>query len=165
MIYFLLRDVSKQASNMRVVIQRVSQASVSIDGQVKAEIKQGLLLLAGFEEIDTEKDLQWTSAKVAALRIFNDDAGLMNKSVRDVDGSILLVSQFTLFASCKKGNRPSFIRAAKPDVAIPLYEKFIALLEKETGRKIETGTFGADMKMSLINEGPVTITIDSKMPE
>ena len=165
MIYFLLRDVSKQASNMRVVIQRVSQASVSIDGQVKAEIKHGLLLLVGFEESDTEKDLQWTSAKVAALRIFNDESGLMNKSVRDVDGSILLVSQFTLFASCKKGNRPSFIRAAKPDTAIPLYEQFITLLEKETCRKIETGTFGADMKVSLINDGPFTITIDSKMPE
>lgn len=150
---------------MRVVIQRVSQASVSIDGQVKAEINHGLLLLAGFEESDSEKDLLWTSAKVAALRIFNDDAGLMNKSVRDVDGSILLISQFTLFASCKKGNRPSFIRAAKPDIAIPLYEKFIALLEKEMGKKIETGTFGADMKVSLINDGPVTITIDSKMPE
>ncbi len=150
---------------MRVVIQRVSNANVSIDGQIKAAINHGLLILAGFEEGDTEKDLLWTSAKIAALRIFNDEAGLMNKSVRDVAGSILAVSQFTLFASCKKGNRPSFIRAAKPDVAIPLYEKFITLLEKETGKKIETGTFGADMKVSLLNDGPVTITIDSKMPE
>jgi len=163
MIYFLLRDVSKQVSNMRVVIQRVSNASVSIDGQIKAEIKNGLLLLLGFEAEDTEKDLLWTSAKVAALRIFNDEAGLMNKSVRDVDGSILAISQFTLFASCKKGNRPSFIRAAKPEIAVPLYEKFILLLEKEMCKKIATGTFGADMQVSLLNDGPVTITIDSKL--
>ncbi len=150
---------------MRVVIQRVSHASVSIDGQVKSEIKHGLLILVGFEDGDAEKDLQWMSTKIAALRIFSDEGGLMNKSVCDIDGELLVISQFTLFAACKKGNRPSFIRAAKPEVAIPLYEKFIAMLEGAIGKDVGTGTFGADMKVSLLNDGPVTISIDSKLPE
>jgi D-tyrosyl-tRNA(Tyr) deacylase len=150
---------------MRVTIQRVSSASVTIDGSVKSKIDLGLLVLAGFEESDTHEDLEWMSSKIINLRIFNDENGLMNLSVKDVDGGVIVVSQFTLHALTKKGNRPSFIRAAKPDVAIPLYEKFILLIEKDLGKKIGTGEFGADMKVALVNDGPVTINIDSKNKE
>jgi D-tyrosyl-tRNA(Tyr) deacylase len=150
---------------MRTIIQRVSEASVTIDGCVKSSIGKGLLVLAGFEEADTQEDLEWISSKLVNLRIFNDENGLMNLSIRDVAGDLLVVSQFTLHALTKKGNRPSFIRAAKPDVAIPLYEKFVQLLEKELGKPVGTGEFGADMKVNLLNDGPVTIFIDSKNKE
>jgi len=147
---------------MRIILQRVSEASVTIDHQVKSAIGHGLLVLAGFEEEDNEEDLIWMSAKLTNLRIFEDEAGLMNLSVKEIEGEVLLVSQFTLHALTKKGNRPSFIRAAKPDIAIPLYERFIKLMEQELGKPIQTGSFGADMKVALINDGPVTISIDSK---
>jgi D-tyrosyl-tRNA(Tyr) deacylase len=150
---------------MRVTIQRVSEASVTIDGTVKSSINEGLLILAGFEEEDTNEDLEWTAAKVVNLRIFTDDNDLMNLSIKDVNGDIIIVSQFTLHAATKKGNRPSFIRAAKPVTAIPLYEKFIFLVGKELGKNVHTGEFGADMKVALINDGPVTINIDSKNRE
>ena len=150
---------------MRTIIQRVSEASVTIDGCVKSSIGKGLLVLGGFEEADTQEDLEWISSKLVNLRIFNDENGLMNLSIRDVAGDLLVVSQFTLHALTKKGNRPSFIRAAKPDIAIPLYEKFVQLLEKELGKPIGTGEFGADMKVNLLNDGPVTIFIDSKNKE
>lgn len=150
---------------MRVIIQRVSSASVTINGSLKSEIGLGLLVLAGFEEADTQEDLEWMGAKLANLRIFQDENNLMNKCVKEVNGEILLVSQFTLHAQTKKGNRPSFIRAAKPDMAIPLYQKFILILEREIGRSIGTGEFGADMKVALVNDGPVTISIDSKNKE
>jgi D-aminoacyl-tRNA deacylase len=146
---------------MRAVIQRVSSASVTVDGAVTGEIQTGLLVLLGIEDIDTEEDIQWLSAKIVNLRIFNDDEGVMNISVKDVHGDILLVSQFTLHASTKKGNRPSYIRASKPDVAIPLYEKMIVQLEQDMGTTIQRGIFGADMKVALLNDGPVTIIIDS----
>lgn len=147
---------------MRIVIQRVSEASVTIDQQVKSAIKHGLLILLGIEDADTESDIDWLCAKISKLRIFNDEAGVMNKSVMDVDGDLLVVSQFTLHASTKKGNRPSYIKASKPDFAIPMYEKFVQKLGTLTGKHIGTGTFGADMKVALINDGPVTIIIDSK---
>ena len=147
---------------MRLVIQRVTEASVTIDGNLKTSIGQGLLLLLGIEETDTENDIKYLVNKTMNLRIFGDADGLMNLSVQDIEGSILIISQFTLYASTKKGNRPSFLRAAKPPVALPLYEKFIEYLKTYTGIKIETGTFGADMKVSLVNDGPVTIIIDSK---
>lgn len=150
---------------MRTVIQRVSQASVTIEGVEKSSIGWGLLILLGIENEDNEEDIQWLCKKIAALRIFSDDAGLMNLSVQDIQGSIIVVSQFTLFASTKKGNRPSFIRSAKPDFAIPLYEKFVAALRAESGLPVLTGEFGADMKVSLLNDGPVTILIDSKNRE
>lgn len=150
---------------MRVTIQRVSEASVTIEGVVKSSIGKGLLVLAGFEEADTAEDLEWMSGKIINLRIFQDANEQMNLAVKEIDGDIILVSQFTLHALTKKGNRPSFIRAAKPDVAIPLYEKFIAQLEKDLGKTIGTGTFGADMKVALINNGPVTINIDSRNRE
>lgn len=150
---------------MRTVIQRVSSAYVTIDEKVKSSIGKGLLVLAGFEEADTIEDLEWMSAKLINMRIFSDAAGLMNLSVKDVDGDIIIVSQFTLHALTKKGNRPSFIRAAKPDVAIPLYEQFVKLVETELGKIVGTGEFGADMKVSLLNDGPVTIIIDSKNRE
>lgn len=150
---------------MRVVIQRVSEASVTIEGKVSGEIGQGLLILAGFEAEDTDEDLQWMARKISSMRIFGDEAGLMNLSIQDVQGDLLVVSQFTLHASTKKGNRPSFIKAAKPDQAIPLYEKFKALLQLESGITPQTGEFGADMKVSLLNDGPVTITMDSKNKE
>jgi D-tyrosyl-tRNA(Tyr) deacylase len=150
---------------MRVTIQRVSEASVIINGQVKSSISNGLLVLAGFEEADTQEDLEWMSSKIVNLRIFQDGNEQMNLSVKDVNGDIIIVSQFTLHALTKKGNRPSFIRAAKPDVAIPLYEKFILQVEKDLERKIGTGEFGDDMKVALINDGPVTINIDSKSKE
>jgi D-tyrosyl-tRNA(Tyr) deacylase len=147
---------------MRVVIQRVSEASVKIAGEIKSSIGKGLLVLVGIEEADTDDDIEWLCGKISRLRIFPDTEEVMNLSVADVQGDILLISQFTLHASTKKGNRPSYINAAKPEVAIPLYKKIILQLEKETGRKIFTGEFGADMKVSLVNDGPVTIIIDSK---
>jgi len=150
---------------MRTVIQRVSQASVTINDVEISRIGWGLLILLGIEPEDTEEDILWLCKKIAALRIFSDEAGLMNRSVQDISGEIIVVSQFTLFASTKKGNRPSFIRSAKPDIAIPLYEKFVDTLEHESSRPVQTGAFGADMKVSLLNDGPVTILIDSKNRE
>jgi D-tyrosyl-tRNA(Tyr) deacylase len=150
---------------MRVVIQRVSEASVTIDHTINGQIKLGLLVLVGVEDADTAEDIQWVSNKIVNLRIFNDANGVMNCSVKDVDGSILLVSQFTLHASTKKGNRPSYIKAAKPDIAIPIYESFKSVLAEELGKPIQTGIFGADMKVALLNDGPVTILIDSKNKE
>jgi D-tyrosyl-tRNA(Tyr) deacylase len=150
---------------MRVVIQRVSHASVSIEGQIRSSIANGLLVLLGIEEADTEEDLGWLSAKITNLRIFNDSEGVMNVSVKDSGGDILLVSQFTLFAATKKGNRPSYIRAAPPTIAIPLYEKMIARLGADLGKPVLTGEFGADMKVELMNDGPVTILIDTKTRE
>ncbi|MBX2874001.1 MAG: D-tyrosyl-tRNA(Tyr) deacylase [Saprospiraceae bacterium] len=150
---------------MRIVIQRVSEASVTIDQKVKSSISHGLLILLGIEDADTEADIDWLCGKISKLRIFNDEAGVMNKSVMDKEGEILVVSQFTLHASTKKGNRPSYLKASKPDFAIPMYEKFIQKLEALTGKSIGTGTFGADMKVALINDGPVTIIIDSKQRE
>lgn len=147
---------------MRVVIQRVSEASVSIRGNVKSSIKLGLLLLLGIEESDCSQDVSWLSKKIAQLRIFSDDQNLMNRSILDVNGELLVVSQFTLHAKTKKGNRPSYIKAAKPEQAIPLYEEFIFFLEKEIGKTVKTGDFGANMQVSLCNDGPVTIIIDSK---
>ena len=150
---------------MRVVIQRVSEASVTIEGNINAEIGSGLLILLGIEDADTRDDMEWLCKKISNLRIFNDENGVMNKSVMDADGDIIVVSQFTLHASTKKGNRPSYIRAAKPDFAIPMYENFVAHLSEVTGKNIQTGEFGADMKVRLLNDGPVTIIIDSKVKE
>lgn len=150
---------------MRLVIQRVSEASVTVDGVVTGAIGKGLLVLMGVEDADTIEDIQWLSSKVVNLRIFDDENGTMNFGVKDVDGEILLVSQFTLHASTKKGNRPSYIRASKPDIAIPMYESMITQLTTDLGKKIQTGIFGADMKVRLLNDGPVTITIDSKNKE
>ena len=150
---------------MRCVIQRVSEASVTIAEKVKSSIGLGLLVLIGIEETDNDEDIEWLCGKISKLRIFNDEAGVMNCSVMDMNGEILLISQFTLQASTKKGNRPSYLKAAKPDFAIPMYEKFIFQLKKETGKKILTGEFGADMKVRLLNDGPVTIIIDSKNRE
>jgi len=147
---------------MRVVIQRVSKASVTIQQKVKSKINLGLLILLGIENADTKEDIEWLCGKIARLRIFPDDNGAMNLSVKDKNGDIIVVSQFTLHASTKKGNRPSFINAAKPDIAIPLYEMFIAQLEKEIDKTIQTGEFGSMMQVEIINEGPVTIIIDSK---
>lgn len=147
---------------MRVVIQRVSQASVSVEGNIIGSIGAGLLILAGFEHTDTDEDLECMVGKITRLRIFNDTEGVMNLSVMDVDGRILVVSQFTLHAKTKKGNRPSYVQAAPPAIAIPLYEKFIKMLEDITGKRVERGIFGAMMDVSLINSGPVTIIIDSK---
>ena len=150
---------------MRAVIQRVSEASCNVNGEITGTIQQGFLVLLGIEDADTEDDLTWLAQKIANMRVFGDENDLMNKALADIDGSILLISQFTLFAQTKKGNRPSFIRAAKAEKAIPLYEKMILELEKLTSKKTETGIFGADMKISLVNDGPVTITIDSKNKE
>lgn len=150
---------------MRVIIQRASEASVTIEGHIKSAMGRGLLVLAGFEEEDNIEDLEWMAAKVVNLRIFSDENGLMNLSVKDINGDIIVVSQFTLYALTKKGNRPSFIRAAKPDKAIPLYEKFVFLVSRELGKSVGTGEFGADMKVALINDGPVTIHIDSRHKE
>lgn len=147
---------------MIVVIQRVSEASVKIDGIAKASIGQGLMILIGIEEADGEEDISWLAKKIVNLRIFPDENEVMNRSLLDVDGEILLISQFTLHASTKKGNRPSYIKAAKPDIAIPLYELMILALQTDLGKPIGTGEFGADMKVSLVNDGPVTILIDSK---
>lgn len=149
---------------MRLVIQRVSQASVSVPAEgYESNIGNGLLVLAAFIDEDTEEDLLWTARKLVAMRIFDDADGVMNLSVQDVGGDILVVSQFTLYASTVKGNRPSYIKAAKPDVAIPLYEKFIDIVEQQLGKKVGRGIFGADMKVSLLNDGPVTIVVDSKL--
>lgn len=150
---------------MKTVIQRVTKASVTIDGKVKSAIGNGLLVLIGIEDADTAEDITWLSSKIVNLRIFDDENKVPNISVKDIDGDILLVSQFTLHASTKKGNRPSYIRASKPDYAIPMYEKMIAQLEADLGKKIYTGEFGADMKVELLNDGPVTILIDTKMRE
>ncbi|MFZ4058099.1 MAG: D-aminoacyl-tRNA deacylase [Ferruginibacter sp.] len=150
---------------MRVLVQRVSHASVTIDGNVFSSIESGLLVFAGIEDADTTEDIQWLSNKIVNLRIFDDAAKVPNLSVKETNGSILLVSQFTLHAASKKGNRPSYIKASKPAIAIPLYEQFIAQLEIDLGKKIATGKFGADMKVQLLNDGPVTIWIDSKLKE
>lgn len=150
---------------MRAVIQRVSEASVTIAGQVKSVIGRGLLVLVAVEDADTPEDSEWLAGKLVRLRIFPDDAGLMNRSVQDVGGDILVVSQFTLFASTQKGNRPSYLRAARPEVAIPKYEAFVARLAAELGKPVATGEFGADMKVALLNDGPVTITVDTKARE
>jgi D-tyrosyl-tRNA(Tyr) deacylase len=150
---------------MRVVIQRVLEASVVVDEKVVGAIKNGLLVLLGIEDADTEEDIHWLSNKIVGLRLFDDAEGVMNLSIKDIEGDILLISQFTLMASTKKGNRPSYIKASKPQVAVPLYEQMIATLTNDLGKKIQTGIFGADMKVSLINNGPVTITIDSKNKE
>lgn len=147
---------------MIAVIQRVSESSVKINGSTQGEIGQGLMVLLGIEEADDITDINWLSKKIVNLRIFGDKNGVMNKSLLDVDGEVLLISQFTLHASTKKGNRPSYIKAAKPDIAIPLYEKFIQAMEHQLGKGIEKGEFGADMKVALVNDGPVTITIDTK---
>ncbi len=154
--------MKSEISNMKVVIQRVTQSSVTINGNIKSPIGSGLLILLGIEDADTEDDITWLSSKIINLRIFNDENGVMNVSVKDVGGDIILVSQFTLHASTKKGNRPSYIKAAQPQTAIPLYEKMIIQLENDLGKSIFTGEFGADMKVSLVNDGPVTIIIDSK---
>jgi D-tyrosyl-tRNA(Tyr) deacylase len=151
--------------NMRAVIQRVAQGSVTINNAIKSEIKTGLLVLVGIEDADTDEDITWLSNKIVNLRIFDDGNKVPNIAVKDMGGDILLVSQFTLHASTKKGNRPSYIKASKPDIAIPLYEKMIAQLEIDLGKKIFTGEFGADMKVSLLNDGPVTIVIDTKNKE
>jgi len=150
---------------MRAVIQRVSEASVTVDGNITGAIQNGLLVLLGIEDADTDEDIQWLSSKIVNLRIFNDDAGVMNISVKDCNGDILLVSQFTLHAATKKGNRPSYIKASKPDIAIPMYEKMIAQLAADMGKPIATGIFAADMKVRLLNDGPVTIIIDTKLKE
>ena len=147
---------------MIAVIQHVSESSVTIDGQVKAAIGRGLMILIGIEEVDNHDDIEWLSRKIVNMRIFEDEEGVMNKSVIDVDGEVLVISQFTLHASTKKGNRPSYIKAAKPDVAIPLYESFKEQLAMDLGKAIGSGEFGADMKVALVNDGPVTIIIDTK---
>lgn len=147
---------------MMAVIQRVSSASVTIEGQTKSAMQQGLLVLVGIEDADNAEDIAWLSAKLVNLRIFNDDQGVMNVSVKDADGDIIVVSQFTLQASTKKGNRPSYIKAARPETAIPLYEQFVQAVARELGRPVQTGEFGADMQVALVNDGPVTIVIDTK---
>ncbi len=150
---------------MRAVIQRVAQASVTINGKIKAAIQSGLLVFVGIEDADSHEDIAWLSSKIVNLRIFDDENKVPNISVKDTGGDILLVSQFTLHAAVKKGNRPSYIKASKPDVAIPLYEKIILQLENDLGKKIYTGTFGADMQVQLLNDGPVTIWVDTKSKE
>ena len=150
---------------MRAVIQRVSKASVVVNSKVIAEIKIGCLILLGIENADTQEDIEWLSRKVANLRIFGDEEGVMNNSILDINGDVIVVSQFTLHAATKKGNRPSYIKAAKPEIAIPLYENFIFQLEKDLDKKVGTGVFGADMKVDLVNDGPVTIIIDTKNRE
>lgn len=150
---------------MRAVIQRVSKASVKVNDNITGQIEKGLLVLLGIEDADSKEDIEWLSSKICNLRIFDDEQGVMNVSVKDVGGSILLVSQFTLHASTKKGNRPSYIRASKPEIAIPMYEQMLQQLEIDLGKKIEAGVFGADMKVELLNDGPVTIVIDTKNKE
>jgi D-aminoacyl-tRNA deacylase len=150
---------------MRAVIQRVTKASVTINGKIHAQIGNGLLVLLGIEDADTPEDIEWLSGKIVNLRIFDDAGGVMNESVIDKKGDIILVSQFTLHASTKKGNRPSYIKASKPDIAVPLYEKMIQQLSIDSGKEIGTGVFGADMKVELLNDGPVTIVIDTKNKE
>jgi D-tyrosyl-tRNA(Tyr) deacylase len=150
---------------MRAIIQRVTQASCRVDDEVTGEIQQGFLVLLGIEDADEQEDLDWLAQKVAGIRIFSDEKGLMNKSLADVDGNILLISQFTLFATTKRGNRPGFTRAARSDKAIPLYEQMVRKLSELIGKNVQTGIFGADMKISLLNDGPVTISIDTKNKE
>ena len=150
---------------MRVVIQKVSEAKVTVDKNEVSSIKKGLLVLLGIEDADTEEDIDWLTKKIVQLRIFNDEKGVMNRSVQEAGGDIIMVSQFTLHASTKKGNRPSYIRASKPDFAVPMYEKFIAKTEEVLGEKVGTGIFGAMMEVSLVNDGPVTIIIDSKQKD
>jgi len=150
---------------MKVVVQRVSHASVTIEGNKVADIQKGLLVLVGIEEADNQEDSIWLTSKIANLRIFDDANHVMNLSLKDVDGEMIIISQFTLQASTKKGNRPSYLKAAKPEIAIPLYENFIAQMEMELGKKVQTGQFGADMKVELLNDGPVTIIIDTKNKE
>lgn len=150
---------------MKAVIQKVTQASVTIDSKIVAEIQKGLLVLVGIEDADTNDDILWLTSKIANLRIFGDENQVMNLSVKDINGDLIVVSQFTLHAATKKGNRPSYIKAAKPDIAIPLYENFITKMELEIGKKVQTGQFGADMKVMLLNDGPVTIIIDTKNKE
>lgn len=150
---------------MRAVIQRVSRASVTIDGEKTADIKTGLLVLVGIEDADSKEDIEWLAAKIIKLRIFADDHGVMNQSVQEAAGDVVVVSQFTLHALTKKGNRPSYIKAARPEVAIPLYEAFVKQVQTELGKPVQTGRFGADMKVELLNDGPVTIIIDTKNRE
>lgn len=150
---------------MKIVLQRVSQASVTVDSKIVADIQKGLLVLVGIEDADTQEDIDWLVGKIIKMRIFGDENDVMNCSVQDVDGDIIVVSQFTLHASTKKGNRPSYIKASKPEFAIPMYENFVKTLEKDFNKKVQTGIFGADMKVSLLNDGPVTIIIDSKNRE
>jgi D-tyrosyl-tRNA(Tyr) deacylase len=150
---------------MKAVIQRVSQASVTIQDQVVAQIQTGLLVLIGIEEADVQEDLQWLSSKIANLRIFSDANGVMNVSVKEKGGDVIVVSQFTLQASTKKGNRPSYIKAARPEIALPIYESFVQQMESELEKKVQTGQFGADMKVALVNDGPVTLIIDTKNKE
>ena len=150
---------------MRVVVQRVERASVMVEGRMTGEIGPGLLVLAGFEDADSEADLDWMAGKLARLRLFADENGVMNRSVRDAGGDVLAVSQFTLYASVKKGNRPSWSRAARGEVSQPLFERFVAKLSAELGKPVPTGVFGADMQVGLVNDGPVTVTIGSKLPE
>ena len=150
---------------MKAVVQRVSKASVLINGSITSQISDGILILLGISDNDANEDILWLSNKIANLRIFNDEEAIMNKSLIDIDGEVIVVSQFTLMASTKKGNRPSYIKAAKPEIAIPLYEKFIKQLETALNKKVGTGIFGADMKVELVNDGPVTIIIDSKNKE
>ena len=150
---------------MKAVIQRVSQSSVTINNEIVAQIQQGLLVLVGIEDADNQEDINWLTSKIANLRIFADENEVMNMSLKDIDGEMIVVSQFTLHALTKKGNRPSYIKASKPEIAIPLYESFIQQMEIELGKKVQTGQFGADMKVSLINDGPVTIIIDTKNKE
>jgi D-tyrosyl-tRNA(Tyr) deacylase len=150
---------------MRSVIQRVSNASVKVDGVITGQIQQGLLVLVGIEDSDGQEDLEWLSGKIVNLRIFNDEEGVMNKAVKDIEGGILVVSQFTLHAATKKGNRPSYIRASKPEIAVPMYERFKQQLATDLEKEIQSGIFGADMKVELLNDGPVTIIIDTKNKE
>lgn len=149
---------------MRAIIQRVSEASVTVDNKITGSIRHGLLILLGIEDADTNEDIAKLSSKIVNLRIFNDTLGVMNLSIKEVNGEILLISQFTLFADTKKGNRPSYIRAGKPPIAIPMYEKMITALSSDLGKQIQTGRFGADMKVALVNDGPVTIFIDTRQP-
>ena len=150
---------------MKAVIQRVSQSSVTINNEIVAQIQQGLLVLVGIEDTDNQEDINWLTSKIANLRIFEDENEVMNLSLKDINGEMIVVSQFTLHAATKKGNRPSYIKASKPEIAIPLYESFVQQMEKELGKKVQTGQFGADMKVSLVNDGPVTIIIDTKNKE
>ena len=150
---------------MKVVIQRVSSSSVTIDAKIVAEIQKGLMVLIGIEDSDTPEDISWLTSKIVNLRIFGDENEVMNLSVKDIDGDIIIVSQFTLHALTKKGNRPSYIKASKPEIAVPMYEEFVAQMQKDLGKKVQTGVFGADMKVAILNDGPVTIMIDSKNRE
>jgi D-tyrosyl-tRNA(Tyr) deacylase len=150
---------------MKAIIQRVSESSVTINAKIVAQIQKGLLVLIGFEDSDTQEDILWLTSKIANLRIFGDENDVMNLSLKNVEGDMIIVSQFTLHASTKKGNRPSYIKAAKPEIAVPLYEAFIAQMETELGKKVQTGQFGANMKVALVNDGPVTIVIDTKKRE